>query len=87
MLIDLYGIVLLSYLKGTSGPVGTRQQKQAARNTTKLAQHNKNKPQHKRNQHNTTETSHNTMKLTQHNGNKPQHHEFSITQRKQTTTN
>ncbi len=33
-------------------------------NTTKLAQHNGNKPQ---------QNGHNTTKLAQHNGNKPQH--------------
>ncbi len=44
---------------------------ETSRNTTKLAQHNRNKPQ---------------PKLAQHNRNKPQHDEISTTQQKQPAT-
>ncbi len=53
-------------------------------NTTKLAQHNGNKPQH--NKISTTQQKKAAAtKLAQHNGNKPQHNKISTTQWKQAT--
>ncbi len=46
--------------------ISTTQWKQAACNTTKLAQHNGNKLQH------------NEINLEQHNGNKPQHNRSKL---------
>ncbi len=53
---------------------------ETSHNTTKLALHNGNKPQHNKistTQEATMKTSRNTIKLSQHNGNKPQHSEIS----------
>ncbi len=53
-------------------------------NTTKLAQHDGNKPQH--NYISATQWKQAaTTKLAQHNGNKPQNNKISATQQKQAT--
>ncbi len=52
---------------------------ETSHNTTKLAQHNGNKPQH-----NGNKPQHNKISTTQRN--KPQHNKISTTQRKQATT-
>ncbi len=57
---------------------------ETSRNTTKLAQHNRNKPQH--NEISSTQRKQATTQQNELNRNKPQHNEISTTQRKQATT-